>query len=69
MLAFCKGVTWFSENQKATMELHRLKLELQKDDTDGVELKAREWLELCKEKGWAKEKTLAARILSGINTS
>ena len=55
MLAFCKGITWFAENQKAAMELHRLKLELQKGNTAGVELKAREWLELCKEKGWAKQ--------------
>jgi hypothetical protein len=51
------------------MELLRLNLELHKGNTSGVQLKAQEWLELCKEKGWAKEKTLAARILSGINTS
>jgi hypothetical protein len=69
MLAFCKGITWFSENQKAAKELHRLKWELQRGNTAGVELKAREWLELCKERGWAKEKTLAARILSAINSS
>jgi hypothetical protein len=61
MLVFCKGVTWFSENQKATMELHRLKLELQRGKPAVVELKAREWLE--------KEKTLAARILSAINSN
>ena len=69
MLAFCKGISWFTENQNATKELHRLKWELQRGNTAGVELKAREWLEMCKERGWAKEKTLAARILSGINSS
>ena len=69
MLVFCKGVSWFTENQKASMELHKLKLELHKGNTSGVERKAREWLELCKVKGWGKEKILAARILSGIKTS
>ena len=69
MLAFCKGIAWFSENQNATKELHRLKWELQRGNTAGVELKAREWLEMCKERGWAKEKTLAARILSAINSN
>ena len=51
MLAFCKGITWFLENQKAAMELQRLKLELQRGNTAGVELKTREWLELCEERG------------------
>ena len=69
MLAFCKGILWFTENQNATKELHRLKWELQRGNTAGVELKAREWLEMCKERGWAKEKTLAARILSAINSN
>ena len=69
MLAFCKGISWFTENQNATKELHRLKWELQRGNTAGVELKAWEWLEMCKERGWAKEKTLAARILSAINSS
>ena len=57
-MAFGKGVMWFSENKKAAMELHRLKLELQRGNTARVELKAREWLELCKERGWAKKRTL-----------
>ena len=69
LLVFCKGITWFSERENATKELHRLKWELQRGNKDGVELKAREWLEMCKVKGWTKEKSLAARILSAINSS
>ena len=35
MLVFCKGFSGFTENQKASMELHRLKLELHKGNTSG----------------------------------
>ena len=68
LLAICERITWFSERDHAVKDLHRLKLELHRGNKNGVEVKAKDWLNLCKEKGWNQEKTLAARVLSACNS-
>ena len=68
LLAICERVTWFSEKEKCVKDLHRLKLELYKGNKKGVELKAKDWLNLCTERGWKQEKSLAARVLSAYNS-
>ena len=66
--AICGKVTWFTEQEKCVKDLHRLKLELFKGNKKGVELKAKDWLNLCTERGWKQEKSLAARVLSAYNS-
>ena len=68
LLAICGRVTWFSEKERCVKDLHRLKLELYKGNKKGVELKAKDWLNLCNERGWKQEKSLAARVLSAYNS-
>ena len=68
LLAICERITWFSERDNAVKDLHRLKLELYKGNKNGVDLKAKDWLNLCKERGSNQEKTLAARVLSAYNS-
>ena len=68
LLAICGKVTWFSEKERCVKDLHRLKLELFKGNKKGVELKAKDWLNLCTERGWKQEKSLAARVLSAYNS-
>ena len=68
LLTICESITWFSERDHAVKDLHRLKLELHRGNKNGVEMKAKDWLNLCKEKGWNQEKTLAARVLSAYNS-
>ena len=68
LLAICGRVTWFSEKERCVKALNRLKLELYKGNKKGVELKAKDWLNLCTEWGWKQEKSLAARVLSAYNS-
>ena len=64
----CESITWFSEREYAVKDLHRLWLELHRGNKSEVEMKAKDWLNLCKERGWSQEKTLAARVLSAYNS-
>ena len=67
LLSTWEGIPWLSERETAVKELHRLFLELHRGHKRGVELKAKDWLTLCKERGWGAEKTLAARVLAAYN--
>jgi hypothetical protein len=66
LLTTCESITWFSEREHAVKDFHRLKLELHRGNKSGVEMKAKDWLNLCKERGWIQEKTL--RVLSAYNS-
>ena len=68
LLVISEKVYWFSDQEICVRELHRLKLELVRGNKRGVELKAKDWLNLCSEKNWKLEKTLAARVLSAYNS-
>ena len=67
LLSTLEGISWLSEREIAVKDLHRLFLELHRGHKRGVEMKAKDWLNLCKERGWGAEKTLAARVLSAYN--
>ena len=68
LLVICEQVTWFTAQEKCVKDCHRLKLELFKGNKKGVELKAKDWLNLCTERGWKLEKSLAAKVLSAYNS-
>ena len=68
LLVISEKVHWFSDQEICVRELHRLKLELVRGNKRGVELKAKDWLNLCTEKNWKLEKSLAARVLSAYNS-
>jgi hypothetical protein len=67
LLFTLEGISWLLEREIAVKDLHRLFLELHRGHKRGVEMKAKDWLNLCKERGWGAEKTLAARVLSAYN--
>ena len=68
LLGICEQVHWFTEQEKCVQELHRIKLELFKGNKQGLELKAKDWLNLCHVRGWKLEKTLAAKVLAMYNS-
>jgi hypothetical protein len=68
LLGICEQVHWFSDQEKCVRDLHRIKLELFKGNKKGLELKAKDWLNLCTVRGWKLEKSLAAKVLSTYNS-
>jgi hypothetical protein len=68
LLGICEKVHWFSDQEKCVKDLHRIKLELFKGNKKGLELKAKDWLNLCTVRGWKLEKSLAAKVLSTYNS-
>ena len=68
LLGICEQVHWFTDQEKCVRDLHRIKLELFKGNKKGMELKAKDWLTLCHERGWKLEKTLASRVLAMYNS-
>ena len=68
LLGICEQVHWFTEQEKCVRDLRRIKLELFKGNKKGLELKAKDWLNLCHVRGWKLEKTLAAKVLAMYNS-
>ena len=68
LLGICEQVHWFTDQEKCVRDLYRIKLELFKGNKQGMELKAKDWLTLCHERGWKLEKTLSSRVLAMYNS-
>lgn len=70
LLESTKGVKWWTEEEVACINLMELWVKwLLHRKMYGVELKAREVLNLAKAKGWRRTVTKAAKLLSAINTA
>ena len=68
LLKICEEVTWFDDRERCVHNLYRIKLELFKGNTVGMELKAKDLLTLCQERGWKWEKVLASKVLATYNS-
>ena len=68
LLKICEEVTWFNDQERCVHDLYRIKLELFKGNTVGMELKAKDLLTLCQERGWKWEKVLASKVLATYNS-
>ena len=69
LLKICEQVNWFNDQERCARDLFRIKLELFKGNKLGMELKAKDWLTLCQERGWKWEKVLASKVLAIYNAS
>ena len=68
LLKICEEVTWFTNQERCVHDLYHIKLELFKGNTVGMELKAKDLLTLCQERGWKWEKVLASKVLATYNS-
>ena len=68
LLKICEQVHWFNDQERCVHDLYRIKLELFKGNKRGMELKAKDWLTLCQERGWKWEKVLASKVLATYNS-